>query len=128
MKNVLTPLAKIVLVPLGLLAAASATDAAIQKKIFDSGTTLVFSKEETDDIIKIVKSLENTGLLLKSVSETDENEVKEQKGGFFLGMLSTTLGVSLLGNMLAGEGLVRGGNGVIWAGEGTNRDGVEQNV
>ena len=127
MKNVLTPLAKIVLVPLGLLAAASATDAAIQKKIFDSGTTLVFSKEETD-IIKIVKSLENTGLLLKSVIETVENEVKEQKGGFFLGMLSTTLGVSLLGNMLAGEGLVRGGNGVIWAGEGTNRDVVEQNV
>ena len=69
MKNLLTPLAKSVLVPLGLTGAASATDVAIQKKISDSGTTLVFPNEETDDIIKIVKSFNDSGLLIKDVSE-----------------------------------------------------------
>ena len=63
MKNLLIPLAKSVLIPLGLTAAASATGAAIQKKVFESGkTTLIISNEEMNDIIKIVKSLEVTGL------------------------------------------------------------------
>ena len=87
MKNVLKPLAQSVLIPLGLAAAASATDAAIHKKMFGSGvTTFIISIEEMNDIMKIVKSLEEPGLLIKNVSETIENEAKEQKGGF-LGML-----------------------------------------
>ena len=87
MKNVLKPLAQSVLIPLGLAAAASATDAAIHKKMFGSGvTTFIISIEEMNDIMKIVKSLEEPGLLIKNVSETIENEAKEQKGGF-LGIL-----------------------------------------
>ena len=83
MKNVLKPLAKIVLIPLGLIAAASATDAGIQNKICGSGmTTLLISNEEMNDIIKIIKSVEDTGQLMKGTSETIENETKEQKGGF----------------------------------------------
>ena len=79
MKNVLKPLDK----SLGLTAAASATDAAIHKKIFGSGiTTLIISSEEINDIMKIVKSLEVSGLLIKGVSETIKNEAKEEKGGF----------------------------------------------
>ena len=59
MKNKLKPLAKSVLIPLGLTTAASATDAAIHKKIFGSGmTTMIISNEEMNDIMKIVKSLE----------------------------------------------------------------------
>ena len=83
--NVLKPLAKGVLIPLGLTAAA-ATDAAIHPKIFGSGVTIIISNEETNDIRKIVKSLEESGLLIKGVSETIKNEAKEQKGRF-LGML-----------------------------------------
>ena len=91
---VLKPLAKRVLIPLGLIAAALATDAAIHKKMFRSGFTILrISNEETNDIMKIVKSLEESGLLIKSVSETIKNEAKEQKGGF-LGMLLGTLGAS----------------------------------
>ena len=76
MKNVPKTLPKSVLVPLGLTASAQATDAAIQSKCFRSCTTLVFSNEEIDDIIKIVKSLKDADLLIKGVSETVENEVK----------------------------------------------------
>ena len=94
--NVLKPLVKRVLIPLRLTAAASATDAAIHKKMFRSVyTTLITSNEEMNDIIKIVKSLKDSGLLVKSVSETIKNEAKEQKGGF-LRMLLGTLGASLL--------------------------------
>ena len=64
------------------------------------------------DIIKIVKSLEDSALLLKGVSETVQNEAKEQKGGF-LSMLLGTLGAVLLGNILAGKGLFRAGDGAI---------------
>ena len=70
-KNVIKPLAKSVLIPLGLTAAASAADAGIHKKILGSGnTTLIISNNEIEDIIKIVKSLEDSGLLLKGVTET----------------------------------------------------------
>ena len=106
MKNVLKPLAKSVLVPLGLTAAASATDSAIQKNIFGSGmTTLIISNEKMNDIMKIVKSLEKSGLLIKGVSETIKNEAREQKGGF-RGMLLGTLGASLFGNLLTGNELI----------------------
>ena len=67
-----------------------------------SSTTLIISNNEMEDIIKIIKSLEDSGLLLKKVTETVQNEVKEQKGGFF-SMLLGTLGASLLGNILAGK-------------------------
>ena len=78
-KNVIKPLAKSVLIPLGLTAAASAADAGIHKKILGSGNniTLIISNDEINDIIKIVKSLEDSGLLLKGVTETVQNEVKE---------------------------------------------------
>ena len=98
MKNVIKPLAKSVLIPLGLTAAASAADAGIHKKILGSGnTTLIISNDEIEDIIKIVKSLKDSGLLLKGVSETVQIEVKEQNGGF-LSMLLGTLDASILGN------------------------------
>ena len=106
LKNVIKPLAKIVLIPLGLTAASSAADAGIHKKILGSGhnrpssTALIISNNKIKDIIKIVKSLEYSGLLLIGVTETVQNEVTEQKGGF-LSMLLSTLGASLLGNILA---------------------------
>ena len=80
-------------------------------------TTLIISNDEIEDIIKIVKSLEDSGLLLKGVTETVQNEVKEQKGGF-LSMLLGTLGASLLGNLLTGKGINRAGEGVLRAGYG----------
>ena len=102
-KHVIKPLAKSVLIPLGFTAAAAAPDAGIHKKILESGNmaTLIISNDEIEDIIKIVKSLENSGLLLKGFIETVQNKVKEQKGGF-LSMLLGTLGASLLGNLLPG--------------------------
>ena len=83
-------------------------------------TTLIVSNDEMEDILKIVKSLENSGLLLEGVSETIKNEAKEQRGGF-LSMLLGTLGASLLGNMLADKGVIRAGYGS--KGQGTNRAG-----
>ena len=122
-KNVIKPLAKSVLIPLGLTAAASAADAGIHKKILGSGnntTTLIISNDEMKDIIEIVKSLEDSGLLLEGVSETIQNEAKEQKGGF-LSMLLGTLGASLLGNILAGKGINRAGEGIVRAGYGNKK-------
>ena len=100
-KIVIMPLAKSVLIPLGLTAAASVADTGIHKKILGSGksTTLIISNDETEDIFEIVESLEDSGLLPEGVSETIQNEAKEQKGGF-LSMLLGTLGASLLGNIL----------------------------
>ena len=83
----------------------------IKKNILGSGhrhpssTRLIISNSEMNDIIKIVKSLEDSGLLLKGVTETIQNEVKEQKGGF-LSMLLCTLGASLSGNRLTGQGTI----------------------
>ena len=110
-KNVIKPLAKSVLISLGLTAAVSAVDAGIHKKILGSGnTTLVILDEEMNDIIKIVQAIEDSNILLKGVTKTIENETKEQKGGF-LSMLLGTLGASLLGNLLTGKGMVRAGYG-----------------
>ena len=104
-KNIITPLAKSAFIPLGLTAAASAVDAGIRKKILGSGNTiLIISNKDMEDLIKIVKYLEDSGLLLKGVTESVQNEVKEQKGGF-LSMLLGTLGASLLGNLLTGKGV-----------------------
>ena len=130
-KNVIMPLAKSVLIPLGLTGAASAADAGIHKKILGSGrrrssssashnATIIISSKDMDDLIKIVKSLEDSGLLLKGVTESVQNEVKEQKGGF-LSMLLGTLGASLLGNLL-GKGVNKNGKGIHRAGEGNKLD------
>ena len=79
------PLAESVLIALELIAAALAADTGINKKISDSGTTtLIISNDEMENIIKIVKSLKDSGLLLKWVSETIQNEAKEQKEGFLV--------------------------------------------
>ena len=126
--KVAIPLAKNVLVPLGITAAALAIDVGIQKKIHGSGTTtLKVSNKEMNDIMKIVQALEDSNILLKGVTKTIENETKEQKGGF-LSMLLGTLGASLLGNLLAGKGIVRAasgnkkGKGIVRAGTGKNWD------
>ena len=108
-KNVIKPLAKSVLIPLGLTAAASAADAGIHKKIGSWNTTLIISNREMNDIIEIVQALEDSNILLKGVSKAIENETKEQKGGF-LSMLFGTLGASLLKNLLAGKRIVRAGS------------------
>ena len=117
MKSVRTALAKSVLLPLRLSTGMSAADAAIQKQIYGSGTTaLLISNDEVEETMKIVKSLEESGLLIKGVSETIKNEAKEQKGGF-LPMLLGTLAASILGNALAGKGVIRVGEGTIRPGE-----------
>ena len=87
-----------------------------------NNTTLIISNNEIEDLIKIVKSLEDSGLLLKGVTESVQNEVKEQKGGF-LSMLLGTLGASLLGNLLTGKGVNKKGKGIYRAGEGIERAG-----
>ena len=91
----------------------------LSKKFFGSSmTTLIITNEEMNNIMKTVKCLEDIGLLIKGVSETIKNEAKKQKRGF-LGMLLSTLGASLLENLLTGKGEMRAGVGTIRAGEGT---------
>ena len=93
-KNVIKPLAKSNLIPLGLTAEASAADAGIHKNILGSGTTtLIILNEEMNDIMKINQALEDSYILLKGVTKTIKNETEEQKGGF-LSMLLGTLGAS----------------------------------
>ena len=82
-------------------------------------TTLIISNDEMGDILKIAKSLEDSGILLKGLREAIQHEAKEQRGGF-LSMLLGTLGASLLGDVLS-KGL--SGKGVIRASEGTIRAG-----
>ena len=128
-KSVIKPLARSVLIHLGLTATASAADAGIHKNILGSGnTSLIISNKNIDDLIKIVKSLEDSGLLLIGVTESVQNEVLEQKG-IFLSMLLGTLGAILLGNLLTGKRINkkgkeinRAGEGIIRAGEGNNTD------
>ena len=85
--------------------------------MFRSGIrTLTISNEVTNDIMKIVKSLEQSGLLIKGVSKKNKNETKERKGGF-LGMLLGTLDASLLGNLLTGKSIVRAGDNTFGAGQ-----------
>ena len=118
--KVATPLAKGVLAPLGITAAASAIDGAIKKKLHSSGTTtLIISYEEMNDIMKIVQSLEDSNILLKEVTKAIKNETKEQKGGF-ISILLGTLGASLLGNLLSGKGTVRAGEEIVRAGYGSS--------
>ena len=132
MKSVIKPLAKNILIPLGLTAAASAADAGIHKKILGSGhnnTAIIISNDEMYDILKIVKSLEDSEVLLKRVSETIQNEAKEQRGGF-LSMLLGTLGASLLGDILSkglsGKGVIRSGEGAFRAVYGSKRSSLKK--
>ena len=121
--KVAMPLAKNVLAPLDLTAAMPAIDGSIQKKIHGSGVKLIIEQEDMNDIMKIIEALENSGILLKGISKTIENEPKEQRGGF-LGMLLGTLGASLLGNLLTGgKGMMRSGDGIVRAGDGIVRAG-----
>ena len=124
--KVALPLAKNV-----LTAAMSAVDESIQKQIHGSGVKLIIEQEDMNDIMKIIEALENSGILLKGVSKTIENETKEQRGGF-LSMLLVTLGASLLCNLLTGgKGIVRAGEasvasrakgeGIVTAGEGSKK-------
>ena len=82
-----------------------------------------------DDILEIVKSLEDSGVLLKCVSETIQNGAKEQRGGF-VSMLLGTLGASLLGDLLtknlSGKGTIKAGEGAIRAGYGSKRSSLKQ--
>ena len=116
--KVAMPLAKNVLAPLGLSAVMSAIGGSIKKNMLGSGaTTLIISNNEMNDTLKIVKSLEDSGVSLNGASETIQNEDKEQRGGF-LSMLLGTLGASLLDDVLSKS---LSGKGVIRAGEGTIR-------
>ena len=85
---------------------------------------MIISNDEIEDIIKIIKSLEDSGLLLEGITKTVQNEVKEQKGVFFI-MLLCTLSSSLLGNLLIEKGIYRArkGKGINRAGEGIVRAG-----
>ena len=89
------------------------------KKILGSGntTTVIISNKDVEDLIKIVKSLEDSGILLKGITESVQNEVKEQKCGF-LNILLGTLGASLLENLLTGKVIKRVGEGIVRAGYG----------
>ena len=102
------------------------------KIILGSGntSTLIISNKDIEDLIKIVKSIKDSGLLLKEVTESVQNEVKEQEGGF-LSLLLGTLGASLLRNLLTGKGIHRAGKGqgihrageeIVRAGEGNKMD------
>ena len=92
-----------------------------KKKIHGSGVKLIIEQEDMKDIMKIIEALENSGILLKGVSKTIENETKEQRGGF-LSMLLGTLGASLLGNLLTGgKGIMRAGDGIVSAGSGSKK-------
>ena len=123
MKNVIKPLAKSLLIPLGLTSAASVADSGIHKQVLGLGrhlhtTTLIISNDEYSE------SLEDSGLSLKRVSEMIQNKDKKQKGEF-LSMLLGALDISLLGNILAGKGAIakREGGGINRAAERIVRAG-----
>ena len=126
--KVAVPLAKNVLAPLGITAAASAIHAGIEKKIHGSGTTtLIILNEEMNDVMKIVQAFDDSNILLKGVTNTIKNKTKEQNGGF-LSVLLGTLGASLLENVLSGKGIVtaisgnKKGKGILRAGYGNKMD------
>ena len=104
----------------------------IHKKILGSdhnNTTLIISNGEMDDILNIVKSRDDSGVLLKAVSEIIQHEAKEQRGGF-LSILLGTLGASLLGDILSkglsGKVVIRAGEGTIRAGYGSKRSSLKK--
>ena len=118
--KVAMPLAKNVLAPLGLTVAMSVIVGSIQKKIHGLGIKLIIEEEDMNDIMKIIEALEKSGILLKGVSKTIENETKEQRG--FLSMLLGTLGASLLGNLVTGKGIMRADDGIVCAGSRSKKN------
>ena len=87
------------------------------KRIYGSGTTaLIISNKEIEDILKIVKSLEESGLLIKEINKAIKNKTKEQKVGF-LPILLGTLAASMLRTALTGGRIIRAGEGIITAGD-----------
>ena len=112
LRNVLKSLAKSILIPLRLTAAVSATtDAAIHKGFSGSSPT-ISSSEDFNDIMNLIKSLEESGLLIKRVSEKIKNKPKEARGEF-LSMSLGILSASLLRNLLTDKGTIRAGEGTI---------------
>ena len=104
----------------GLSAAMAATDVVVQNKINGSGiTALIISNEEMEDIMKIVKSLEESGLLIKGINKAIKNEVKDKRDGF-LPMLLGTLAASKLGTTLTGKVVIRVGKDILRAGQNFN--------
>ena len=87
-------------------------------------TTLIISNEEMNDVMKKLKSLENTGSLINGVIKTAENKATEQKSGF-LRISLRTLDASLLGNLLTGKGIMRACKGTIKSREVTIRTGQD---
>ena len=117
MKSVLTPLAKSDFLPLRLSAWMPAADGAIQDNIYGPRSkALIISNEEMEYIMKIVKLIEQSRILIKGISETVKNEAKEQKGEF-LPMLLGTLAASMFGSALTGRGVIRAGDSTIRTGE-----------
>ena len=108
--NVLRPLVKNVLIPLGLTAAVVSAEAVAKQ------TKLIIANEEINNTMKIVKKLEQSVLLIKGISETIKNETKKQKGEFF-SMLLGTLGATFLGNLMIGKGTIRADKCTITADE-----------
>ena len=130
--NVLKPLTENILIQLGLTAASSATDAVSQKKDFGSGrpldvtprmTTLIISNEEMNDIMKIFKALEESGLLIKESNVKVKQLKMKRKNKKEDFLILGTLGAILLGNLLTGKRTIRAGEGTIRAGEDTVRTG-----
>ena len=108
-KKIVKALAESALIPLGLIVAAPATDVAIQNKCFVSSmTSIIISNKEMNDIMKVVKSLEESGLLIKGARETVKTKSKEQKDEFF-SMLLGTQRASLLGNLWTGQSTISAG-------------------
>ena len=125
--KVANPLSKNVLALLRVTAGASAFDAGIQKKRQGSGTTtLIILNKEMNDIMKIVRLLEDSSVLLKGVTKTIKNK-KAKKGGF-LSILLSTLGASLLGKLLSGKWIAtavsgnKRGKAILRAGYGKEWD------
>ena len=118
-ENLVTPLTKSILLPLGLTAAAAVTVYAVIhiKKMFGYGNTMLkISNEEMNDIMEIVKSLEESGLLIIDIREIIKNAAEEEKGGFQK-MLLGTLGASLLGNLWTEKRSIGAGESTIRAGQ-----------
>ena len=91
MKNALTPLAKTLSIPLKLTAAAPATDAAIPEKSGSCTIVLIILNEKIEDIMKIIKSLDDSGLLIKGISEKMKDEAKKQRGEFLSMLLCANI-------------------------------------
>ena len=129
MKSVLTTLAKNLLIPLRLTTAALTTGAAIHKKIYGSGSTaLIISNKEINDIMKIVKSLEELGFLIKGVSETSKNQANVKKPISrkvirYISCKYVEEYISRKKPKIPGRGKIRAGEVTIRAGKGTSREG-----